>query len=104
MAAVGSSIVAAKSGRVVVAGIDSGYGDYIEIQHPDGLCTRYAHLSRSMVQVGDWVKRGQLIGKSGKSGNARNARIIPHLHFEVRQGADAVNPTSGLLDPSILVK
>jgi len=89
---VGSPILASKSGRVSYAGIDRGYGWYIEIQHPDGLATRYAHMTRLSVSGGDWVVAGQPIGLCGKSGNADDPRIQPHLHFEIRHGKTALDP------------
>jgi murein DD-endopeptidase MepM/ murein hydrolase activator NlpD len=101
---VGAPVLAAKSGRVFYAGEDKGYGNYVEIHHPDGLCTRYAHLSQIDVKTGDWVAIGALVGKTGKTGNAKNPHIVPHLHFEIRNGTDAVNPTAGLLDPKVLIK
>lgn len=65
------------------------YGEYIKIQHSDsGLTTYYGHLSKRIVNKGDTVKRGQLIGYSGNTGNSSG----PHLHFEVRQGGNVVNP------------
>lgn len=101
-APVGEKILASKSGRVVSAFEEKGYGRWIEIAHPDGLRTRYAHLSFMAVQKGDWVLAGQMIGNCGKSGNAANPHITPHLHFEIRSGKISLNPSSpGLLDPSL---
>lgn len=91
-----SSVVAAKSGKVIVseAKISRGryysYGEYIVIQHSDGKQTLYAHMrpgSRT-VSVGDIVKQGQVIGKVGSTGNSTGA----HLHFEVKVGGRPVNP------------
>lgn len=94
LAGVGEPVFAAKSGRVVRV-IDSkkGYGKYIEIQHPDGLKSLYAHLSAMNVKTRDWVDRGRMIGKVGKTGNAASSQILPHLHFEVRDHDKPVNPT-----------
>ena len=103
-APVGESVLASKSGRVVSAFEEKGYGRWIEILHPDGLKTRYAHLSLMAVQKGDWVRVGQIIGNCGKSGNAINPHIKPHLHFEIRSGQTSLNPSSpGLLDPSVVL-
>jgi len=94
--------LAAKSGRVVFAGRDNGYGNIIEIRHPDGLWTRYAHLSELFVREGDWVTQRQAIGKSGKTGNASNPKISPHLHFEIRGKGQALNPVV-FLDPQLKI-
>jgi murein DD-endopeptidase MepM/ murein hydrolase activator NlpD len=96
---VGQPVTAAKSGRVVVAGVDKGYGNWIEVLHPDGLNSRYAHLQKLMVSPGQWVSVNQLIGYSGKTGNAINPHIVPHLHFEIRYKDHALNPFDGLLNP-----
>lgn len=101
LAASGDPIYASKSGRVTHSAFEKGYGQYIELFHPDGLYTRYAHLSQLLLREGDWVKNGQVIGLAGKSGNARNAKILPHLHFEIRDNKQALDPTKGLLDPAI---
>lgn len=92
LAPIGTPIRASKSGRITRATEEKGYGKYLEILHPDGLRTRYAHLSSLKVKEGDWVHRDQLIGASGKSGNASNPRIKPHLHFEIRSKESALNP------------
>lgn len=104
VAPVGEPIVASKTGRVSAAGPEKGYGLYIEIRHPDGLLTRYAHLSEVLTCTGEWVNRGQLIGKSGKSGNASDASVKPHLHFEIKKGRTALDPTSGLMDPTLRIR
>lgn len=103
-APVGGPVFAAKSGRVSVSREEKkGYGQYIEIYHPDGLRTRYAHLARRFVTAGDWVRRGDVIGECGKTGNAYNPRMTAHLHFEIRTAEGAVNPTSGLMTPSVKI-
>ena len=99
--AVGVPVMASKSGRVFFAGDDAGYGHYVEIRHPDGLLTRYAHLSQIQVTEGNWVIQNQVIGMSGRTGNANQPNIIPHLHFEIRYQNQPLNPASGLLDPKI---
>lgn len=98
---VGSSVRASKSGRVFFAGDDPGYGTYIELRHPDGLSTRYAHLSEINVKEGEWVSQGQVVGLGGKTGNAADSRITPHLHFEIRYKNYPLDPTSGFLDPKL---
>jgi murein DD-endopeptidase MepM/ murein hydrolase activator NlpD len=97
-------IYAAKSGRVAFAGLEKGYGKYVELSHPDGHATRYAHLSEICVMKGGWVSLGQVLGVSGKTGNARSRRIHPHLHFEIREQDRPVNPGNGLMDPAIQMR
>ena len=101
---VGNPIFASKSGRVVYAGGGNGYGLYVEILHPDETGTRYAHLSQIHTLSGDWVSAGQSIGLSGKTGNAADPKILPHLHFEIRKNGQAIDPLADQLDPSILVR
>lgn len=83
-------ILAADSGRIVVAGwIDNtGYGNRIIIDHGNGYQTLYAHLSRIYVTVGQTVNRGDTIGQEGSTGRSTG----PHLHFEVRKSGVAVDP------------
>jgi len=80
--------VVALAGTNVVGGKVVGYGTYVVIAHGGGLYTLYGHLSQLMVAAGDHVKAGQVIGLSGSTGNSTG----PHLHFEVRLGADPVDP------------
>ena len=100
-APIGQKILAAKSGRVIRASVDIGFGLYVELMHPDGMITCYAHLSNISTKSGDWVLQGQRIGLSGKTGNAKNRKISPHLHFEIRDKKNALNPLSGLMDPTL---
>jgi murein DD-endopeptidase MepM/ murein hydrolase activator NlpD len=86
--AMGSPIFAAAEGRVTFAGWKSGYGQAIEITHGNGMLTRYAHLSRIDVKVGQPVAAGATIGGLGSTGRSTG----PHLHFEVRINDRAVNP------------
>lgn len=86
--AIGSPIFAAADGRVTFAGWKSGYGKAIEITHGNGMLTRYAHLSRIDVKVGQPVAAGTTIGGLGNTGRSTG----PHLHFEVRINDRAVNP------------
>ncbi len=87
----GALIVAAESGTVITAGWNGdGYGNYVIIEHSDGVKTLYGHcLSGSlMVKAGDKVSAGQAIARVGNTGNSFGA----HLHFEVRVNGSAVNP------------
>ena len=94
LAPIGQAVLASKSGRVTFSGLGKGYGQFIEIYHPDGLRTRYAHLHSLYVQTGDWVTQGEAIGACGKTGNASDPHMMPHLHFEIRTLLGAINPTS----------
>ena len=88
IAASGSEILAAAGGVVAAAEIHPEYGKMIDIDHDNGLTTRYAHLSIMVVKVGDVVLKGQRIGALGQSGRATG----PHLHFEVRENSVPLNP------------
>lgn len=84
----GSPILAAAPGIVRFAGVQSGYGNTVEIDHGFGIMTRYAHLSGFAARVGDRVVPGQQIARMGSSGRSTGT----HLHFEVRVNGQAVNP------------
>jgi murein DD-endopeptidase MepM/ murein hydrolase activator NlpD len=86
--AMGSPIFAAAEGRVTHAGWKSGYGQAIDIAHGNGILTRYAHLSRIGVKVGQQIDAGATIGGLGSTGRSTG----PHLHFEVRINDRAINP------------
>lgn len=89
----GSNIYAAGSGEVIlVKYLDYSYGYHILIDHGDGLSTLYAHNSQILVSVGQQVSRGQVIAKSGSTGNSSG----PHCHFEVRVNGTQVNPMNYL--------
>lgn len=84
----GTSVVVAADGVVVSAAYHPEYGNLIEIDHGEGLTSRYAHLSRMDVQPGSLIKRGTPIGAVGNTGRSTG----PHLHFEVRMLGVAQNP------------
>ncbi len=84
----GMPIYATADGVVTYAGRMSGYGNIVKIQHEFGLETRYAHMSRTRVAVGQRVTRGDRIGDMGNTGRSTGT----HLHYEVRVGGKAVNP------------
>jgi murein DD-endopeptidase MepM/ murein hydrolase activator NlpD len=89
----GTDIHAAESGRVHYAGDGlKGYGNLILIRHPNGWVSTYAHADKMLVKVGDQVKRGQVIGKTGKTGPVGE----PQLGFELRKGSVPVNPLEHL--------
>jgi murein DD-endopeptidase MepM/ murein hydrolase activator NlpD len=84
----GRKVRAAGQGTVVSAGWNGGYGRMVEIDHGDGLTTRYAHLSKISVKEGDVIERGGVVGKVGSSGRSTGA----HLHYEIRRNGTAINP------------
>lgn len=84
----GAPIFAAAQGVVSFVGQRSGYGNVVEIDHGNGLVTRYAHMSGFTTVVGNQVQPGEQIGKIGSTGRSTG----PHLHFEVRIGDRAINP------------
>ncbi len=86
--AMGSPIFAAADGRVTFAGWKSGYGKAVEVTHGNGMMTRYAHMSRIDVTIGQPVDAGATLGGLGSTGRSTG----PHLHFEVRINDRAVNP------------
>ncbi|MDZ3830566.1 MAG: M23 family metallopeptidase [Sphingopyxis sp.] len=85
---VGTPILSAAPGRVSFVGRKSGYGNVVEVDHGQGIMTRYAHLSAFTSRVGDQVAAGQQIAKMGSTGRSTGS----HLHFEVRLNGVAVNP------------
>jgi murein DD-endopeptidase MepM/ murein hydrolase activator NlpD len=84
----GEPIHATAAGTVTVAGWTGGYGKLVEIDHGNGLATRYGHLSEIDVAVGDKIRIGQVVGKLGSTGRSTG----PHLHYETRVNGEAVNP------------
>lgn len=84
----GDLVVAPANGTVVKAGWSGGYGNMVEVDHGNGLTTRYGHLSKVEVTVGDTINRGQLLGYVGSTGRSTG----PHLHYELRLGEKPVNP------------
>lgn len=87
-APVGTPIYATADGTVTWAGWQSGYGNLIKIQHELGTETRFGHLSKIKVKVGQKISRGTLIGAMGNTGRSTGS----HLHYEVRVNGTAVNP------------
>jgi len=89
----GDPIYATAAGRVTKAGWEGGYGNMVEIDHGEGLSTRYGHMSAIGVKVGQMVRPGQVIGRVGSTGRSTG----PHLHYETRVNGEAVNPEKFLL-------
>ena len=90
----GTPIYASAGGVVAYAALHPQYGNLVEIDHGNGVITRYAHNSKLLVQVGQVVRRGQKISLSGATGRATG----PHMHFEVRYKGVAQNPVRFLKD------
>ena len=83
-------VKAAEDGVVAYAGNElKGYGNLVLVRHPNGYVTAYAHTKELLVKRGDQVKRGQVIARSGQTGNVN----APQLHFEIRKGASPLDPT-----------
>lgn len=89
-ASAGASVLSVAAGVVTWAGVREGFGNLVEIAHGNGLVTRYAHNSRTLVNVGDKVERGQAIAVVGSTGRSTG----PHVHFEVLKNSIAVNPAN----------
>jgi len=96
-AAYGTKIIAPAAGRVIKVGYENGYGNLVAIDHGYGLETRYAHMSRWAVRVGQNVKRGDLLGYVGSTGLSTG----PHLHYEVLRDGRAVDPLKFILPDAI---
>jgi murein DD-endopeptidase MepM/ murein hydrolase activator NlpD len=92
VAQTGTNVVAAASGVVATAEFHAEYGNLIEIDHGNGLLTRYGHASMLFAKVGDIVMQGQRIAAVGSTGRSTG----PHLHFEVRDNGSAINPAKYL--------
>lgn len=89
---VGTNVLAADGGTVTAAGYAGAYGYLVEIDHQNGMTTRYAHNSSLLVSVGDKVYQGQQIAESGNTGRSTG----PHIHFEIRVNGAAQNPLNYL--------
>jgi len=84
----GAAVKATAPGKVVTAGWAGGYGNMVEIEHANGISTRYGHLSAINVTEGQSVQRGHVIGRVGSTGRSTG----PHLHYEIRVDGDATDP------------
>ena len=86
----GTAVKAAEGGEVAYAGSElKGYGNLVLIRHPNGFVSAYAHNGELMVKRGETVRRGQVIAKSGQTGNVSS----PQLQFQLRKGSTPVDPT-----------
>lgn len=88
VAPAGTPIFATGAGHVLRSGLAGGYGNMVEVQHADGLVTRYAHMQSLAVAAGDPVTAGTVVGTLGSTGESTG----PHLHYEVRRGEVPVDP------------
>jgi len=93
-APLGKPVLSAANGIVSFAGFKSGYGNLITIDHGYGIQTNYAHLSKILVKVGQKVKRWDIIGLVGDTGQS----TAPHLHYEIVKNNNPVNPLDYMLD------
>jgi murein DD-endopeptidase MepM/ murein hydrolase activator NlpD len=76
------------AGTVVIAEYNGGYGKMVEIDHGNGVTTRFGHLSRISVKAGERVAKGAIVGRAGSTGRSTG----PHLHYEVRINGEAIDP------------
>jgi hypothetical protein len=98
VARMGTPVVASGNGRVSSVGYQGEYGLLVEVDHGYGIMTRYAHLSKARVRVGQTVQRGDTVGNVGQSGLATG----PHLHYEVLVNGRPANPRRYILDVSVV--
>ena len=91
--AYGADIYATAVGKVVHAGPMGGYGNMVEIDHGNGVATRFGHMSEVLVNEGEEVKAGALLGKLGSTGRSTG----PHLHYEVRVDGEPIDPSRFLI-------
>lgn len=95
----GTPIYATADGNVGRAQRLGGYGNYVEIEHGNAIQTRYGHMSQILVEPGQRVRRGDLIGLVGSTGRSTG----PHLHYEVRIAGAPVNPIPFIADDGVMV-
>lgn len=86
---VGTEVIAVAAGVVVKSEKDRGLGNFVDLRHPDGYITRYAHNKKNLVKEGELVEKGQTIALLGSSGRSSG----PHVHFEVSKNGRSVNPS-----------
>lgn len=93
-AEINSPVYASKSGWAKAYYIPDGYGNLVVIKHPGKWQTRYGHLNKCAVKKLQWVRQGDIIGFAGKTGNANQKGITPHLHFEIRHKGKPLDPAA----------
>ena len=92
--AFGTNVISSEDGKVIYSGNEiPGYGNLVLIKHSKNWITAYAHLKKIEYEKGSFVKKGEVIGKVGQTGNVS----IPQLHFEIRKGKKAMDPKRFLL-------
>lgn len=87
-ARLGTPVYATADGVVTYSGVEQTYGNVVEISHPAGFVTRYAHMQRRLVQKGQRITRGDVIGRVGSTGRS----TFSHLHYEIEQEGERVDP------------
>lgn len=85
----GTEVIAVAAGVVIKSEKDRGFGNFVELRHPDGYVTRYAHNKENLVKEGEMVEKGQTIALLGSTGRSSG----PHVHFEVSKNGRSVNPS-----------
>ena len=95
----GAKVYATADGVVTMAKYDGGYGLTVEIDHGNGIVTRYAHNAKLLVRKGQRVKRGDVIAYVGNSGRS----TAPHLHYEVRVNGVPRDPLKFILPSDVIV-
>ena len=88
MGKIGDAIVATGDGRVTLSGYNGGYGIVVSIDHQNGYESLYAHMSKASVELGEFVKRGEVIGYIGNTGRSSG----PHLHYSLYKDEQAIDP------------
>ena len=91
-AKIGTPVLASRPGIVIAAKQSRGMGKYVILKHFGNITTIYGHLSAIYVTKGRFIRQGVVIGVVGKTGNANNRNIQPHLHFEIRKGGVPQDP------------
>ena len=94
---VGTSVISTANGVVKSSRYLGSFGNYIEVDHGNGFITCYGHLSKRAVKKGDYIERGQYIGKVGNTGRS----TAPHLHYEIRYNNKNLDPTNFYFDLSL---
>jgi murein DD-endopeptidase MepM/ murein hydrolase activator NlpD len=89
----GADVKSTGAGKVTVAENSGGYGNMVEIDHGQGVSTRFGHLSAILVKAGDRVEAGDVIGRAGSTGRSTG----PHVHYEVRRNDTPVDPMRFLI-------
>jgi murein DD-endopeptidase MepM/ murein hydrolase activator NlpD len=93
----GTPVLATAPGKVTMAkhsSLQAGHGNYVAVNHGNGYITQYAHLEEIFVRYGEKVSKGQVIGTVGNSGGS----IIPHLHYEITQHGEHVDPLTFMIE------